>query len=66
MHCHRNSSGAIVQGVTDPSAFASDLQNAGKYGIDTTAGKPVPSFVPSFVGTYGGVAAAVNCIGAGS
>jgi hypothetical protein len=48
--------GDLVQGLTDPGKFAAALQDAGRYGIDTTTGKPVPGYVGDVAGTINGLA----------
>ncbi len=53
--------GGKVQGVTDPTTFAANLQNAGAYGINPTTGAKVKSFVPSTVGTIQGIALRLDC-----
>ena len=51
--------GYLVQGVTDPTTFARNLQDAGKFGIDTTTGKPVKEYVPNVTNTINNYAAAL-------
>jgi flagellum-specific peptidoglycan hydrolase FlgJ len=57
--------GSIVQGITDPSAFAAALQNSGKFGVNQN-GTPVPSYVGSTAATIRGIARAAACIHQGS
>jgi hypothetical protein len=48
-------SGSIVQGKRDPKAFATALQNSGKFGIDPETGAKVPSYVGDVSGTIRGI-----------
>jgi hypothetical protein len=53
--------GYLVQGVSDPSTFAANLQNARVYGIDPGTGAKVPGFVGNVAGTINGLALRLNC-----
>jgi hypothetical protein len=46
---------AHLQGISNPAAFASSLQNSGKYGIDPDTGSKVPGYVASVASTIRGL-----------
>jgi hypothetical protein len=48
-------SGSIVQGKSDPEAFAAALQNSGQFGINTDTGAKVPSYVGGVAGIIRGL-----------
>ncbi len=52
-------SGPLIQGKSNPEAFAAALQNSGKFGIDPKTGAKVPSYVRSLAGTIRGLRAIV-------
>jgi flagellum-specific peptidoglycan hydrolase FlgJ len=52
--------GSIVEGITDPAAFAAALQNAGKYGINFDGSK-VSGFVGETRNTINGLALRLDC-----
>ncbi|MGC2523154.1 MAG: hypothetical protein WA417_11045, partial [Stellaceae bacterium] len=52
-------SGSLIRGKSDPVAFATALQNSGKFGIDPDTGAKVPSYVPDVAGTIRGLRAIV-------
>ncbi len=52
-------SGSLIQGKSDPEAFAAALQNSGKFGIDMNTGAKVPTYVGGVAGTIRGLRAIV-------
>ncbi len=48
-------SGSLIEGKSDPEAFATALQNSGKFGINPTTGAKVPTYVPNVAGTIRGL-----------
>jgi hypothetical protein len=52
--------GSLVRNISDPSAFAAALQNAGKYGINRD-GTKVPDFVKEVANTVAGLALRLDC-----
>jgi hypothetical protein len=52
--------GSFVQGIWDPVAFASALQNARKFGINPDGSK-VPTFVSDVAATIKGLASRLDC-----
>jgi hypothetical protein len=52
-------SGSIVQGKSNPEAFADALQNSGKFGINPDTGAKVPTYVGGVAGTIRGLRAIV-------
>lgn len=56
-----NNYGGLVQGLANPTAFFSALQNSGKFGITPATGKPVPTYVPSGAATARGIASGLLC-----
>jgi Mannosyl-glycoprotein endo-beta-N-acetylglucosaminidase len=52
-------SGSLIQGKSDPEAFATALQNSGKFGINPDTGAKVPSHVPKVAATILGLRAIV-------
>jgi len=55
-----SSSGALITNVTDPSQAASNLQDAGKYGINRDGSK-VANFVSATAATIKGLAMRLDC-----
>lgn len=53
-------SGSLVRDKSDPEAFAAALQNSGKFGVDTTTGAKVPTYVPNVAATIRGLRAIVG------
>ena len=47
--------GRIVQGRSDPAAFAAALQNSGKFGINPVTGAKVPGYVKRVAATIRGI-----------
>jgi Mannosyl-glycoprotein endo-beta-N-acetylglucosaminidase len=52
-------SGSLIQGKSDPEAFATALQNSGKFGINPDTGAKVPTYVPKVAATILGLRAIV-------
>ena len=52
--------GYIVKNTPSPAAFATKLQNAGKFGINEDGSKS-PTFVPGVTNTINGLALRLNC-----
>lgn len=50
-------SGSLIQGKSDPEAFAAALQNSGKFGINPDTGTKVPTYVPKVAATIRGLRA---------
>ena len=50
--------GPLIQGKSDPEAFAAALQNSGKFGVHDNGGK-VPTYVPQVAATIRGLRAIV-------
>lgn len=53
-------SGSLIRGKSDPVAFATALQNSGKFGIDVDTGAKVPGYVSGIAGTIRGLRAIVE------
>jgi hypothetical protein len=53
-------SGPLIQGKSDPEAFAAALQNSGKFGIDVDSGAKIPSYVDGVARTIRGLRAIVT------
>jgi flagellum-specific peptidoglycan hydrolase FlgJ len=53
-------SGSLVQGKSDPEAFAAALQNSGKFGMNPDTGAKVPTYVSGVAGTIRGLRAIVE------
>jgi hypothetical protein len=49
----------LIQGKSDPEAFAAALQNSGKFGINPDTGAKVPTYVPKVAATIRGLRAIV-------
>ncbi len=45
----------IIENITDPTAFATALQESRKFGIDTETGVKVPTYVPELARTIRGI-----------
>ena len=48
-------SGSLIKGKSDPEAFATALQNGGKFGINPTTGTKMPTYVPDVAATIRGL-----------
>ena len=48
-------SGSLVQGKSDPEAFAAALQNSGRFGINPTTGAKMPTYIPDVAATIRGL-----------
>ncbi len=53
-------SGSLVQGKSDPKAFAAALQNSGRFGIDPETGAKVPSYIGNVARTIRGIRSIVS------
>ncbi len=53
-------SGSIVQGKSDPKAFATALQSSGKFGIHPTTGAKIPTYVGDVASTIHGIRSIVG------